>query len=90
MRKYVAHCLLLKQKQPDAASRLLSLQRSKRWDPWTGNNFFSITKQMFAAFYFNRSRNRVDKQSLRGEQFLDDREMMSSLTTNKEREEDMG
>jgi len=43
---------------------------------------------MFAAFYFNRSR--VDKQSLRGEQFLDDREMMSSLTTNKEREEDMG
>jgi hypothetical protein len=45
---------------------------------------------MFAAFYFNRSRSRVDKQSLRGEQFLDDREMMSSLTTNKEREEDMG
>jgi len=69
VRKYVAHCLLLKQKQPDAASWLLSLQRSKRWDPWTGNNFFSITKQMFAAFYFNRSRSRVDKQSLRGNNF---------------------
>jgi hypothetical protein len=27
--------------------------------------FFSITKQMFAAFYFNRSRSRVDKRSLK-------------------------
>ena len=31
--------------------------------------FFSITKQMFAAFYFSRSRSRVDKQSLRGNNF---------------------
>jgi len=27
--------------------------------------FFSVTKHMFAAFYFNRSRRRVDKQSLK-------------------------
>jgi len=40
VRKYVAHCLLLKQKQPPAASRLLSLQRSKRWDPWTIKDVF--------------------------------------------------
>jgi hypothetical protein len=26
--------------------------------------FFSVTKQTFAAFYFNRSRSRVDKRSL--------------------------
>jgi len=38
--EYVAHYLLLKQKQPDAASWLLSLQRNKRWNPWTVNNGF--------------------------------------------------
>jgi hypothetical protein len=27
--------------------------------------FFSVTKHMFAAFYFNRSRRRVDKRSLK-------------------------
>jgi len=29
--------------------------------------FFSITKQMFAAFYFYRSRSRVHKQSLKSD-----------------------
>jgi len=52
VRKYVAHCLPLKQKQPDAASRLLSLQRSKRWDPWTVNNVFFCNQTYVCCILF--------------------------------------